>query len=163
MYTPPHPSKTRNMETGGIKRKENKHKKERIGADNRVLDTDSRATHTNETKVPKTNKWLDYSHLTPTMQTKLNGIFTRRKPTDPFLHEPPPTPSPRRPTNPLQHGLQVVGDLEGRLRLGLDLVDRDAVGDLDEGEPVREVDVKDTLQPQLASLVPHHAPSHDIE
>lgn len=86
------------------------------------------------------------------MQTKLNGIFTRRKSTDPFPWIPFPQPSHSPSDNPrLQHGLQVVGDGEGRLRLGLDLVDRDTVSDLDELEAVREVDVKDALRSQLAT------------
>lgn len=35
--------------------------------------------------------------------------------------------------------------MEGCLGLGLDLLDGDAGGDLDEGEAVGEVDVEDTL------------------
>jgi len=45
----------------------------------------------------------------------------------------------------LEHGLEVVGNAEGSLSLGLDLVNGDAVGDLDEGKAVGEVDVEDAL------------------
>lgn len=44
-----------------------------------------------------------------------------------------------------QHRLDVIRDIEGCLRLGLDLLYCDAVGEFDEGESVGEVDVKDTL------------------
>lgn len=44
----------------------------------------------------------------------------------------------------LQHGLQVIGNLEGSLSLGLDLLDGDAVGDLDEGQTVGKVNIEDT-------------------
>lgn len=49
----------------------------------------------------------------------------------------------------LQHGLQVVGDGEGRLSLALDLIHRNSVRNLDEGQSVGEVDVKDTLHAKL--------------
>lgn len=49
-------------------------------------------------------------------------------------------------TRGLQHGLEVLGDSEGSFRLGLDLVDGDAVCDLDEGHAVGKVDVKDSLE-----------------
>ena len=44
----------------------------------------------------------------------------------------------------LQHGLQVIGNLEGSLGLGLDLLDGDTVGDLNEGQTVGEVNVENT-------------------
>lgn len=47
--------------------------------------------------------------------------------------------------HPLQHGLQVLGHGEGSFRLALDLVDGDAIGDLDKGQAVGKVNVKDTL------------------
>lgn len=50
----------------------------------------------------------------------------------------------------LQHGLEVLSHLEGSLGLGLDLVDGDAVGDLNQGQAVSEVDVKDTLSSQVS-------------
>ena len=43
----------------------------------------------------------------------------------------------------LQHGLQVIGNLEGGLGLGLDLLDGDAVGNLNQSEAVGEVHVED--------------------
>ena len=46
----------------------------------------------------------------------------------------------------LEHRLEVIGNLEGSIGLGLDLVDGYAVGDLDKGEAVSEIDVKDALQ-----------------
>jgi hypothetical protein len=45
----------------------------------------------------------------------------------------------------LQHRLDVVGDLEGRFSLGLDLVYGNAIGQLDQGEAFRPVDVEYTL------------------
>ncbi len=45
----------------------------------------------------------------------------------------------------LQHGLEILGHVERRLRLALDLLDGDAISDLDESEAVSNVDVKDTL------------------
>lgn len=45
----------------------------------------------------------------------------------------------------LKHRLEVVGNLERRLSLALDLVDGDAVGNLDQSQASSEVDVKDTL------------------
>lgn len=50
----------------------------------------------------------------------------------------------------LQHGLEVLSHGEGSLGLGLDLVDGDAVGDLNQGQAVSEVDVKDTLLSQVS-------------
>lgn len=44
----------------------------------------------------------------------------------------------------LQHGLQVVGDLEGSIGLGLDLVDGDTVGDLNKSQAAGSVNVEDT-------------------
>lgn len=43
----------------------------------------------------------------------------------------------------LQHGLQVIGDLEGSLGLSLDLLDSDTVGKLNQSQAVGEVDVED--------------------
>jgi hypothetical protein len=43
------------------------------------------------------------------------------------------------------HGLEVLGHLEWCFGLALDLVDGDAVGDLDQGQAVGEVDVEDGL------------------
>lgn len=45
----------------------------------------------------------------------------------------------------LQHWLKIISNLEGSLSLALDLVDGDAVSNLDEGETLAVVDVKDTL------------------
>ena len=45
----------------------------------------------------------------------------------------------------LQHWLKVIGDLEGGIGLGLDLIDSYAVGDLNECKTVSEVNIKDTL------------------
>lgn len=42
----------------------------------------------------------------------------------------------------LQHGLQVISDLERSLGLGLHLLDGNAVGDLDQGQAVSEVDIE---------------------
>lgn len=50
----------------------------------------------------------------------------------------------------LQHGLQVVSHGEGGLRLGLDLLDSNAVGNLDEGEAVGEVDIEDALRSNVS-------------
>lgn len=58
------------------------------------------------------------------------------------------------PHLPLKHGLQVLSHMERRLGLGLDLLDRHAVGNLDQRQPVGKVDVKDTLS-QLASPTSH--------
>jgi hypothetical protein len=44
-----------------------------------------------------------------------------------------------------EHRLDIVRDRKGGLGLGLDLVDRDALGELDEREAVGEVDIEDTL------------------
>lgn len=46
---------------------------------------------------------------------------------------------------PSKHGLKVLSNQEGSLGLGLDLLDGDAISDLDQGEAVGEVDVEDTL------------------
>lgn len=46
----------------------------------------------------------------------------------------------------LEHGLDVVGNGKGSLGLGLDLVDGDAVCELDEGQAVGEVDIEDALK-----------------
>jgi hypothetical protein len=45
----------------------------------------------------------------------------------------------------LKHRLDLVGDFERRLGLGFDLIDSDTVGEFDQGEAVREVDVEDAL------------------
>lgn len=45
----------------------------------------------------------------------------------------------------LQHGLEIVGNMEGRLGLALDLVDRHAIGNLDQGQAVSKVDIEHTL------------------
>ncbi len=45
----------------------------------------------------------------------------------------------------LQHGFEILGHVEGRLGLALDLVDGDAVGDLDQGQAVGKVDVEHAL------------------
>lgn len=50
----------------------------------------------------------------------------------------------------LQHGLDLVCDLEVCARLGADLVDGDAVRDFDEREALCEIDVEDTLLFPLA-------------
>ena len=60
----------------------------------------------------------------------------------------------------LQHGLDVVGDGEGRLRLGPHLIDGDAAGELDEREAGAEVDVEDALQ--LPGQLVHAEESEDI-
>ena len=46
----------------------------------------------------------------------------------------------------LQHRLQVVGDLERRTGLGLDLLNRNTIGELDEGQALGRFDVKYALQ-----------------
>lgn len=43
----------------------------------------------------------------------------------------------------LQHGLQVIGDLEGGLGLSLDLLDGDTISDLNKSQAVGEVNVED--------------------
>jgi hypothetical protein len=45
----------------------------------------------------------------------------------------------------LQHRLDIVRNLEGRFGFGFDLVDRDAVGQLDEREAFSPIDVENTL------------------
>jgi hypothetical protein len=45
----------------------------------------------------------------------------------------------------LKHGLEILSDVERRLGLGLDLLHSDAVGNLDEGEAVGEVNIEHTL------------------
>lgn len=45
----------------------------------------------------------------------------------------------------LQHGLEVIRYLEWCLRLRLDLVNRNAIRNLDKRQTVGEVDIKDTL------------------
>lgn len=44
----------------------------------------------------------------------------------------------------LQHWFQVIGNLEGCLGLGLDFFNSHPVSDLDQGETIRKVNVKDT-------------------
>ena len=51
----------------------------------------------------------------------------------------------------LEHRLEVIGNLEGGIGLGLDLIDSYAVGDLDECKTVSEVDVKDALQTTVSN------------
>lgn len=56
---------------------------------------------------------------------------------------------PRKSTHPhvneLQHRLEVIRHLERCLRLRLDLVHRNTIRNLDKGQTVGEVDIKDTL------------------
>lgn len=46
----------------------------------------------------------------------------------------------------LQHGLKILGHGERRFRLALDLIDRNTVRNLDEGQPVCKVDVEHSLK-----------------
>ena len=52
-----------------------------------------------------------------------------------------------------QHRLDIIRDLERRLRLRLDLIHSNAIRQLDQGQAVCEVDVEDTLVNTHTSII----------
>jgi hypothetical protein len=56
----------------------------------------------------------------------------------------------------LQHRLDLIRDLERRLSLALDLVNRNTIRQLDQRQPISEVDIKNTLPIMLALLSLSH-------
>ncbi len=62
----------------------------------------------------------------------------------------------------LQHRLDVVGNLEWSFGLGFDVVDCDPVGEFDQGESVREIDVEDALYQVSNVLTNFKSPSRGV-
>ena len=56
-----------------------------------------------------------------------------------------------RPVGSLEHGLEVLGNLEGCLGLALNLLHGNTIGNLDKRQSGREVDIEHTLTYLLAS------------
>lgn len=55
----------------------------------------------------------------------------------------------------LEHEFQVISHPEGRIRLGFDFLHRHVIRNLDQREPLCEVDVKDTLLIERTESVQH--------